>query len=77
VEGIKWVIQNAAVFDCGASAGGRVAMLGIHDLWLFIISGLILNVTPGPDTAYMRWINRALGGMFLYLGARIALLQAR
>lgn len=23
------------------------------------------------------WINRALGGMFVYLGARIALLQAR
>jgi RhtB (resistance to homoserine/threonine) family protein len=30
-----------------------VSMLGIHDLWLFIISGLILNVTPGPDTAYI------------------------
>jgi threonine/homoserine/homoserine lactone efflux protein len=28
-------------------------MLGIHDLWLFVISGLILNVTPGPDTAYI------------------------
>ena len=28
-------------------------MLGIHDLWLFIISGLVLNVTPGPDTAYI------------------------
>jgi threonine/homoserine/homoserine lactone efflux protein len=28
-------------------------MLAIHDLWLFIISGLILNVTPGPDTAYI------------------------
>jgi len=28
-------------------------MLGIHDLWLFIISGLLLNVTPGPDTAYI------------------------
>ena len=28
-------------------------MLGIHDLWLFIVSGLILNVTPGPDTAYI------------------------
>ena len=24
-------------------------MLGIHDLALFIISGLLLNVTPGPD----------------------------
>jgi threonine/homoserine/homoserine lactone efflux protein len=28
-------------------------MLGIHDLWLFIVSGLVLNVTPGPDTAYV------------------------
>src|SRR5215469_15070098 len=28
-------------------------MLGIHDLWLFIVSGLVLNVTPGPDTAYI------------------------
>jgi threonine/homoserine/homoserine lactone efflux protein len=28
-------------------------MLGIHEIWLFIISGLLLNVTPGPDTAYI------------------------
>lgn len=28
-------------------------MLGIHDLWLFIVSGLVLNITPGPDTAYI------------------------
>jgi len=27
--------------------------LGIHELWLFIVSGLLLNVTPGPDTAYI------------------------
>lgn len=33
-------------------------MLGIHELWLFIISGLLLNVTPGPDTAYI--IGRSL-----------------
>ena len=30
-----------------------ISVLGIHDLWLFIISGLILNITPGPDTAYI------------------------
>lgn len=29
------------------------ATLGIHELWLFILSGLLLNVTPGPDTAYI------------------------
>ena len=28
-------------------------MLGIHELWLFIVSALLLNVTPGPDTAYI------------------------
>src|SRR6266404_3025290 len=28
-------------------------VLGIHEIWLFIISGLLLNVTPGPDTAYI------------------------
>jgi threonine/homoserine/homoserine lactone efflux protein len=33
-------------------------MLGIHELWLFMISGLVLNVTPGPDTAYI--IGRSL-----------------
>jgi len=33
-------------------------MLGIHEIWLFIVSGLLLNVTPGPDTAYI--IGRSL-----------------
>jgi len=28
-------------------------MLGIHELWLFVISGVLLNITPGPDTAYI------------------------
>ncbi len=26
-------------------------MLGIHDFWLFVIAGFLLNVTPGPDMA--------------------------
>jgi len=30
-----------------------VETLGIHQLWLFVLSGLLLNVTPGPDTAYI------------------------
>src|SRR5690348_10367737 len=37
----------------GRRKTGMVSILGIHDLWLFIISGLILNITPGPDTAYI------------------------
>ena len=28
-------------------------MFGIHDLWLFVVACLLLNVTPGPDTAYI------------------------
>src|SRR4030095_5132365 len=28
-------------------------MLGTHDLALFILSGMLLNVTPGPDTLYI------------------------
>jgi threonine/homoserine/homoserine lactone efflux protein len=31
----------------------RKIMLDIHEHWLFIISGLLLNVTPGPDTAFI------------------------
>jgi threonine/homoserine/homoserine lactone efflux protein len=42
MEPVKWIVET----------------LGIHDLWLFILSGLLLNVTPGPDTAYI--IGRSL-----------------
>jgi threonine/homoserine/homoserine lactone efflux protein len=28
-------------------------MFGTHDLWLFVLSGLLLNISPGPDTAYI------------------------
>ena len=46
-------------------------MLGIHDLWLFVLSGLLLNITPGPDTAYI--IGRSVqigwrGGVAAALG---------
>jgi len=36
-------------------------MLGIHDLWLFVLSGLLLNVTPGPDTVYILGRSVQLG----------------
>jgi threonine/homoserine/homoserine lactone efflux protein len=46
-------------------------MFGIHEIWLFIISGLLLNITPGPDTAYI--IGRSIqlgwrGGVVAVLG---------
>jgi threonine/homoserine/homoserine lactone efflux protein len=28
-------------------------MLGIHDYWLFVTAGVILNLTPGQDTFYI------------------------
>src|SRR5215471_9055413 len=28
-------------------------MLGIHDFSLFLAAGILLNLTPGPDTAYI------------------------
>jgi len=36
-------------------------VLGIHELWLFVISGLLLNVPPGPDTAYIICRSLQLG----------------
>jgi threonine/homoserine/homoserine lactone efflux protein len=36
-------------------------MLGIHDIWLFVFSGLLLNVTPGPDTAYIAGRSLQMG----------------
>jgi threonine/homoserine/homoserine lactone efflux protein len=35
-------------------------MLGIHDYWLFIVSGVLLNLTPGQDTMYI--LGRSLTG---------------
>jgi len=36
-------------------------MFGTHDLWLFVISGLLLNVTPGPDMLYIIGRSTAQG----------------
>jgi threonine/homoserine/homoserine lactone efflux protein len=33
-------------------------MFGIHDFWLFYASALLLNIAPGPDTAYI--VGRSL-----------------
>ena len=34
-------------------------MLGIHDFWLFVLAGLMLNITPGPDMALV--MGRSIG----------------
>jgi threonine/homoserine/homoserine lactone efflux protein len=44
-------------------------MIGIHDLPLFVAAGLILNVTPGPDMAYIA--ARGASGGFRSAGAAV------
>jgi threonine/homoserine/homoserine lactone efflux protein len=36
-------------------------VLGTHDLLLFILSGLLLNISPGPDVAYVVARSAQLG----------------
>jgi threonine/homoserine/homoserine lactone efflux protein len=36
-------------------------MLGIHDFGLFFVSALLLNILPGPDTAYIVGRSAQLG----------------
>jgi threonine/homoserine/homoserine lactone efflux protein len=46
-------------------------VFGTHDFWLFILSGILLNITPGPDTLYVvsRSTNQGWrGGMVAALG---------
>ena len=46
-------------------------MFGTHDLWLFILSGLLLNVTPGPDNLFIAARSLSQGwraGMVASLG---------
>src|ERR1700682_6752473 len=47
------LILGQAPLDRRGEARTPVIMLGIHELWLFVLSGLLLNVAPGPDTAYI------------------------
>lgn len=36
-------------------------MLGIHDYWLFVATGVLLNLTPGQDTFYILGRSAAEG----------------
>jgi threonine/homoserine/homoserine lactone efflux protein len=35
-------------------------MFGIHDYWLFVVTGVLLNLTPGQDTMFI--LGRSLTG---------------
>src|SRR3981081_1026927 len=39
--------------DCRRVQTTNSAMFGIHDFALFITTGILLNLTPGPDTLYI------------------------
>ena len=47
-------------------------MTGIHDLGLFLIAGLLLNVTPGPDLAYIA-ARSAAGGLHAGVAAALGI----
>ncbi|NLZ17709.1 MAG: LysE family translocator [Desulfobulbaceae bacterium] len=52
-------------------------MFGIHDFPVFLLAGIVLNLTPGPDTFYI--LGRSLGqgmsaGMVSVLGVASGLL---
>ena len=58
-------------------------MPGIQDLWLFILSGLLLNITPGPDTAYivgrsvqLGWRGGAAAALGISTGCLVHVLAA-
>ena len=48
-----WVRAEVVTAAAGLVPSGQLEMLGIHDLPVFIVSALLLNITPGPDTAYI------------------------
>ena len=52
---VVWlVVENSTRFGLSfLMSGPRTPMPGVHDLWLFILTGLLLNATPGPDIAYI------------------------
>ena len=47
-------------------------MIGVHDLPLFVLAGLLLNVTPGPDMAYIA-ARSAAGGFRAGLAATLGI----
>jgi threonine/homoserine/homoserine lactone efflux protein len=47
-------------------------MMGIHDLALFVAAGLLLNVTPGPDMAYIA-ARGAAGGFRAGIAATLGI----
>jgi threonine/homoserine/homoserine lactone efflux protein len=47
--------------DLGATLAAQRMMLGIHDYWLFVATGVLLNLAPGQDTFYILGSSIAQG----------------
>jgi threonine/homoserine/homoserine lactone efflux protein len=45
----------------GWAATVKSTPLGVHDFGLFVLSGILLNIAPGPDTAYIAGRSVQLG----------------
>src|SRR6267378_4180947 len=45
--------QAQVTRDAKPSIQDPLTMLGIHDYWLFVATGVLLNLTPGQDTLYI------------------------
>ena len=51
-------------------------MPGIHDLALFVASGVLLNLTPGADTLYIvAWSSAGFGRRMRGLPGRLQILR--
>jgi threonine/homoserine/homoserine lactone efflux protein len=58
-------------------------VFGTHDLWLFVLAGLLLNITPGPDTLYIigrsttaGWRGGAVAALGIGAGALVHICAA-
>src|SRR5258707_1344865 len=61
----RWRVASLGGPSCGSSRPAvprpdvkpsiqdPLTMLGIHDYWLFVATGVLLNLTPGQDTLYI------------------------
>src|SRR5437660_11121896 len=58
-------------------------MFGIQDIALFVAAGLLLNITPGPDTAYivgrsvqLGWRGGAAAALGIGVGCLVHIMAA-
>ena len=68
-EGLERGVCRLHAIVEGVRAGG--VMFGIQHFWLFVVSGLLLNITPGQDTLYIVTRSVAQGrraGLWSVLG---------